>query len=201
MAWTNAPQQGMQASQEGAPEKKNFRIGRIYAADSKVEVGMCTTQKGGFYITLSITSGVKNPATNQISYENTPPMERPSMLLNATQAAAILRAITNKDGSVKAPSEIGGTLILDMPAVDSKLTLTPSGNNITMTLDSQKRGTRTSAFIPTNLGFAEINGNWEVFVKYLKIGYAKLITNKLDPEEFKMAVASVSDEGSDDMPF
>lgn len=202
MAWSNAPQQnGMQNMQptQTDGEKKSLRIGRIYAIDSKIDVGMCRTAKGGFYVTISITSGVKNPATGQTSYENGTPMERPSMLLNAPQCAAILKAVTSKDGSIKAPSELSAPIMLDS-GVDSKMTLTPMGNSITLSLDSQKRGSRSATIPAINLGSGEFNGAWEVFMKYIEFGYLKLVTNKLDPDEFGN-VNIVEDASNNDVPF
>ena len=181
----------MNSNQGGEKKKTNFRIGKIWGADGQLDVSVWVADTGARRI-LSIKSAVgKDPSTGNNVYEQKMPNELPRFFMNIDLLRAFIEAIeqTPDVGSVNLVLDKGG---------NNKLTVVGQATSIKLTIDSPKQGSRTITFESTPVGSKNIHASFKNLVEYLKIGYKKALTAKLDPDEFGLAVGS---NESDDTPF
>lgn len=179
-------------NQTGDKKKTNFRIGKIWGSDGQLDVSVWVADTGARTI-LSIKSAVgKDPSTGNNVYEQKMPNELPRFFMNADLSRAFIEAVENTQdlGAINIVLDKGG---------NNKLTVVGQGNSIKMTLDSAKQGSRTITFDSTPVGSKNIHASFKNLVEYIKFGYKKALTNKLDPDEFGMALGS--DESNDDLPI
>ena len=179
-------------NQTGDKKKTNFRIGKIWCSDGQLDVSIWVADTGAKTI-LSIKSAVgKDPSTGNNVYEQKMPNELPRFFMNADLSRAFIEAVENTQdlGAINIVLDKGG---------NNKLTVVGQVNSIKMTLDSAKQGSRTITFDATPVGSKNIHASFKNLVEYIKFGYKKALTNKLDPDEFGMALGS--DESNDDLPI
>lgn len=179
-------------NQNGDKKKTNFRIGKIWSSDGQLDVSVWVADTGARTI-LSIKSAVgKDPSTGNNVYEQKMPNELPRFFMNVDLSRAFIEA-------VESTSDLGAINIVLDKGGNNKLTVVGQGNSIKMTLDSPKQGSRTITFDSTPVGSKNIHAAFKNLVEYIKFGYKKALTNKLDPDEFGMAIGS--DESNDDLPI
>lgn len=179
-------------NQTGDKKKTNFRIGKIWGSDGQLDVSIWVVDTGPRTI-LSIKSAVgKDPSTGNNVYEQKMPNELPRFFMNVDLSRAFIEAVedTQDLGAINIVLDKGG---------NNKLTVVGQGNSIKMTIDSAKQGSRTITFDSTPVGSKNIHASFKNLVEYIKFGYKKALTNKLDPDEFGMALGS--DESNDDLPI
>ena len=92
--------------------------------------------------------------------------------------------------------DINGTTTHVLPLKNgSKLTIAVNNGKVTLTTETQKQGSRSITFEPITFASSNINGNWNLFKKYLTIASNKALVAKLDPNEFAMVMGqTTSDE-------
>ena len=179
------------ANSGGEKKKSNFRIGRLHGDDGIMEISVWKSENGIFTI-LSIKSAVgKDPSTGAPVYEQKAPNELPRVFLNGTKLVTLVEAMTRNE-----PTTANFTL-----DGRSKLTFQATNNAVKITINDPKTGDRTITFTSVTCGNATIFAEYTMMVKYLKICLGKLITNKLDPEEFTAAINSASGVEDEESPF
>lgn len=179
-------------NQNGDKKKTNFRIGKIWGSDGQLDVSVWVADTGARTI-LSIKSAVgKDPSTGNNVYEQKMPNELPRFFMNADLSRAVIEAVESTPdlGSLNMTIDKGG---------NNRLSIVGQGNSIKLTIDSPKQGSRTITFDSISVGSKNIHASFKNLIEYIKIGYKKAITAKLDPDEFAMAVGS--DDSNDDMPI
>lgn len=178
-------------NQGGEQKKKsNFRINRVYGSDGQIDVSVWNSDKGGCYTILSMKAAIgKDPTTGSNVYEQKMSGELPSICMNSEILFALLEAVKDAD-----PATLNASVDTKRGA---KMSIVGQGTSIKITVDNTKTGSRTITLDAVPVGTKNIHANWELLKKFLSIGLSKSIHNKLDPEEFAMAVAS--DEENSDM--
>lgn len=182
-------------NQGGEKKKTNFRIGKIWGSDGVLDVSIWLSDTGARAI-LSIKSAVgKDPSSGNNVFEQKMPNELPRFFLAANAMNALI-------GAVAATPDLGNANIVIDKGNNNKLTVMGQGNQIKLTIDSAKQGTRTITLDALNIGGKLVHADFNILIDYLKICYKKALTAKLDPEEFGMAVAA-ENNGEDDgnVPF
>ena len=181
------------SNQNGEKKKTNFKIGKLWGSDGILDVSVWVSDTGVKTI-LAIKAAVgKDPSTGANVFEQKMPNELPRFFMNMDFTRALVSAIdaTPDLGSLNVSLvKVGGS---------DKLTIVGQGNSIKMTIDTQKLGSRTITFDSIACGNKNVHATFETFVEYLKIAYRKALLNKLDPEEFGMAVGSGED--TEDLPI
>jgi hypothetical protein len=181
----------------GDTQKKrtNFPVGKIYGTDGQLSVSVWNSDKGGVYAIMGIKSAVgKDPSTGGNVYEQKMSGELPSIFMNTEILRALIEAMKDtkpENVAINIDTQRG-----------SKMTINGSGASVKITIENQKTGTRTITLDSTPVGMTSINASYMNLLYMLNICFKKAINNKLDPDEFAMAVASSSDEGNnDETPF
>ena len=75
------------------------------------------------------------------------------------------------------------------------MSIVGNGSQVKITIDNQKTGTRTCTLESLQVGTSTIHSSLLNLISLLEICFKKAIRNKLDPEEFAMALSG--DGGSD----
>ena len=180
-------------NQNGEKKKTNFRLGKIWGSDGQLDISLWVADTGVRAI-LSIKSAVgKDPSTGANVLEQKMPNELPRYFMNMD----LLRAFIEVADKTTDPGTLN--IVLDKGAA-GKLTIVGQGNSIKMTIDSQKQGSRTITFDSVAVGSTNVHASFKNLIEYLKIAYRKALTNKLDPDEFSMAVNGDNNNG-DEAPF
>ena len=181
-------------NQGGDKKKTNFKIGKIWGADGVLEVAVWCADTGVRSI-LSIKAAVgKDPSTGNNVLEQKMPNELPRFFMDA----ALMNAFINGIAQV---SDLGTVNLVIDQGNNNKLTVMGQGNQIKITIDSQKQGSRTITLDGVIVSGNCVHADFLVLVDYLKICYKKAITAKLDPDEFGMAVADSNGEDDGNVPF
>jgi hypothetical protein len=200
MAFVQNNNYGVNNNNGGGEKKKtNFRVGKVYGIDGIIDVSVWNSDKGGVYTIMSIKAAVgKDPSTGGNVYEQKMSGELPSIFMNAD----ILRAIIE---GVKGCKDYGTINASIDTKRGSKMSIVGNGNQIKITIDNQKTGTRTCTLESLQVGTSTIHSSFLNLMSLLDICFKKAIRNKLDPEEFAMALSGEggsSDEGeSTEIPF
>lgn len=177
----------------GDKKKENFRIGKVWGSDGQLDVSIWIANTGVRAI-LRIKSAIgKDPSTGANVLEQKMPGELPGFFMNVD----LLRAFIDHVGTI---SDFGTMSFAIDKGGNNKLTIIGQGSTIKMTIDSAKNGSRTITFDSVAMGSKNIHAAFINLCEYLKIAYKKALTNKLDPDEFAMAVGTTSDDG-DDLPI
>lgn len=180
-------------NQNGEKKKTNFRIGKIWGADGVLEVSVWCADTGVRSI-LSIKSAVgKDPSTGANVLEQKMPNELPRFFMDA----GLMNAFIN---GIAATSDLGSVNIVIDKGGNNKLTIVGQSNQIKVTIDHPKCGSRTVTLDSVVINGKPIHANFNILVEYIKIAYKKALVNKLDPEEFGMVANN--DNGEDEtVPF
>lgn len=176
----------------GEKKKTNFRLGKVWGSDGQLDVSIWVADTGVRAI-LSIKSAVgKDPSTGANVLEQKMPNELPRFFMNID----LLRAFIDV---VEATPDLGSVNIVLDKGNAGKLTIIGQGSSIKLTIDSAKQGSRTITFDSIGVGNKNIHAAFRNLCEYMKIAYRKALTNKLDPEEFGMAVNG--GDNDDDLPI
>lgn len=176
----------------GDKKKTNFRLGKVWGSDGQLDVSIWVADTGVRAI-LSIKAAVgKDPSTGANVLEQKMPNELPRFFMNID----LLRAFIDV---VDATPDLGSINIVLDKGNAGKLTVVGQGSSIKITIDSAKQGSRTITFDSIGVGNKNIHAAFRNLCEYMKIAYRKALTNKLDPEEFSMAVNG--GDNDDDLPI
>lgn len=168
-------------NQGGEKKKSNFRVGRIYGTDGTIDVSIWNSDKGGVYTILSIKSAVgKDPSTGANVYEQKMSGELPSIFMNLELIRAFLDGVKGHDVATL-------NFTIDTKR-GSKLTMQGSADAVKITIENQKTGTRTITLDAVPIGNVNVHANVLNLISMIEICFKKALSNKLDPEEFAMAV-------------
>lgn len=168
-------------NQGGEKKKSNFRVGRIYGTDGIIDVSIWNSDKGGVYTILSIKSAVgKDPSTGANVYEQKMSGELPSIFMNLELIRAFLDGVKGLDVATL-------NFTIDTKR-GSKLTMQGSADAVKITIENQKTGTRTITLDAVPIGNVNVHANVLNLISMIEICFKKALSNKLDPEEFTMAV-------------
>lgn len=179
-------------------KKTNFRIGKLWGSDGQLDISVWVAQSGVF-TTLTIKSAIgKDPATGTNVLEQKMPGDLPRFYMSISLVKAFLQCIE----SYTADDISRINFEYDKDQRGGKLSIIGDGNVIKMTIDSKKQqGHRTITFEATSVGSKNIHSTFLVFCEYMKIAYKKALYNKLDPDEFAMAVGNGGNDDNDDIPI
>lgn len=175
-------------------KKTNFGIGKVWGSDGQLDISVWCAPTGVRAI-LRIKSAVgKDPQTGATALEQRKPNELPGFFMNIDVLRAFIEYVStvNDYGSMSFAIDKGN---------NNKLTVVGQGNTIKMTIDSAKLGSRTITFDSVAMGSTNVHSAFINIIEYLKICYKKALTNKLDPDEFALAVGISSDDDNDDLPI
>lgn len=190
MPWQNTNSQNYANQNQSSGDKKrtNFPVGRLFGSDGKLNVTIWNSDSAVYTIIAIAQSVGKDPTTGANVYEQKAPNELPRVFLNPENLETLLLGMNDID--------INGTTTHVLPLKNgSKLTIAVNNGKVTLTTETQKQGSRSITFEPITFASSNINGNWNLFKKYLTIASNKALVAKLDPNEFAMAVGqSTSDE-------
>lgn len=174
-------------------KKTNFRIGKIWGSDGQLDVSLWIANTGVRAILRIKSAAGKDPATGATVLEQRKPNELPGFFMNID----VLRAFIDYVSTI---TDYGSMSFSIDKGNNNKLTVIGQGNTIKMTIDSAKLGSRSITFDSIAIGNKNVHAAFINLIEYLKICYKKALTNKLDPDEFSMAVGTSSDD-SDDLPI
>jgi hypothetical protein len=177
----------------GEKKKTNFKVGKLYGEDGIMDISVWKSDTGCFTI-LSVKSAVgKDPSTGAPVYEQKMPNELPRVFLNQKLLYVLLKALEANDPAT-ANFTIEGR---------SKVTVAGSGSTVKMTLVDPKNGERSITFKSTQAGSSTVFAEYAILQRYLEICFKKALINKLDPDEFGMAVGSddTAEATNEDSPF
>ena len=177
------------ANQNNGGEKKktNFRIGKIWGSDAQMDISVWLSDTG-VKTTISIKQAVgKDPSTGANVFEQKQPNELPRFYMNSDYLRALLMDVDRYDdpGNTK--------IIIDRGQNGGKFSIIGQGNSIKITIESPKNGSRTITLDSISVGERNVHASYVNFIEYLKIALKKSLTQKLDPEEFGMALQSSDD--------
>lgn len=182
------------ANNNGGGEKKksNFRVGKLYGDDGIMDITVWKSDTGIFTI-LSIKASVgKDPSTGAPVYEQKAPNELPRVFLNGSKLCTLIEAMTKNDPA-KANFTLDGR---------SKITFQATSGAVKVTINDPKNGDRTVTFPSVTCADATIFAEYSMMIEYLKMCYRKMLTNKLDPEEFAAVINTSNDgDGDEESPF
>ena len=171
----------------GEKKKTNFRVGRIYGGDGIMDVSIWKSDSATYAI-LQIKQAIgKDPSTGRDSYEQKAPNELPRMFLNSEGVRALYDFCKDTD-----PTTMHATLD---PGRGTKITLDGSPANVKITIEDQKKGTRSITLNATPIGGRNIHATWNNFLSMLQQCVNKSVFAKLDPEEFGQ------NAGDEETPF
>lgn len=194
MAFNNNNNFNNSGNQGGEKKKTNFRIGKIWGSDGQLDVSIWLSDTGARAI-LSIKSAVgKDPSTGANVLEQKMPNELPRFFLAANMMNAVINAAA-------ATPDLGKIALTIDKGNNNKLTVMGQGNQIKITIDSQKQGSRTLTLDGIIVNGNCVHSDFNVLIDYLKICYKKALTAKLDPDEFGMAVGDSNGEDDGNVPF
>lgn len=166
--------------------KTNFKLGRIWGDDGKLEISTWNADTGTRAI-LCITRSIgKDPDTGAATYEQKKPNELPRFFMNADYLRAFIERCEGKD-----PSTIN--FVMDRGS-NGKLTVQGCETNVKITIDSQKQGSRTITIGALNLGGVYVHAGFKNMIDLMKIGHKKALYSKIDPDEFAVALNTTNDE-------
>jgi len=176
-------------SNNGDKKKENFPIGKLWGSDGQLVVSMWIPPTGARAILRIKSIAGKDPSTGAPMLEQRMPSELPGFFMNLDLLKAFLV-------TVESAQDYGSLSFVIDKGNNSKLTVVGQGGTIKMTIDSAKNGSRTITFDSVAMGNKNVHAAFINLCEYLKIAYRKALTNKLDPDEFAMAVGT--DNGNDD---
>jgi len=179
-------------NQQGGGEKKkrNFIVGGLYATGGRVEVSTWRSEKGGYYVILTIKSEIgKDPSTGAGVYQNKMSSELPSVLFNVDTARALIDSVRSQD--------INNINIVLDTGRGSKITCTGNATSIKVTVDNSAKGSATVTFDAVPTGVSNVHAGFLNLIELIEIGFKKALRNRTDPEEF----SSTSNESDDEAPF
>lgn len=190
MPWQNTNSQNYANQNQPSGDKKrtNFPVGRLFGSDGKLNVTIWNSDSAVYTIIAIAQSVGKDPTTGANVYEQKAPNELPRVFLNPENLETLLLGMNDID--------INGTTTHVLPLKNgSKLTIAVNNGKVTLTTETQKQGSRSITFEPITFASSNINGNWNLFKKYLTIASNKALVAKLDPNEFAMVMGqTTSDE-------
>lgn len=189
MAFNQTNSFNQSAPQTGEKKKTNFKVGKIYGSDGTMDVSVWNSEKGGCYCIFSIKAAIgKDPSTGANAYEQKMNSELPSIFMNTEIVRALIETIkTQKPDTVNAVIDTGR---------GAKLTIVGAGNSVKFTIDNQKTGTRNMTLDAVQTGPTNyVHANYLNLIDMIDICLKKAIRNKLNPDEFGMAVATEIEDG------
>ena len=175
---------------QGEKKKTNFGIGRIWGSDGTLDVAIWKNQSG-VSVTLMIKQAVgKDPSTGANVFENKAPNELPRMYMNLSQARTFLECV-----NMTPRNELGNiNFVIGGERSPRKLTVNGQGSAIKITIEDPKIGSRTITLEATTAGPKNIHADFLNLTDFIRKGFEKALTNKLDPEEFGLS----SNDNDDD---
>lgn len=189
MPWQNTNSQNYANQNQSSGDKKrtNFPVGRLFGSDGKLNVTIWNSDSAVYTIIAIAQSVGKDPTTGANVYEQKAPNELPRVFLNPENLETLLLGMNDID--------INGTTTHVLPLKNgSKLTIAVNNGKVTLTTETQKQGSRSITFEPITFASSNINGNWNLFKKYLTIASNKALVAKLDPNEFAMVMGQTTND-------
>lgn len=189
MPWQNTNSQNYANQNQSSGDKKrtNFPVGRLFGSDGKLNVTIWNSDSAVYTIIAIAQSVGKDPTTGANVYEQKAPNELPRVFLNPENLETLLLGMNDID--------INGTSTYVLPLKNgSKLTIAVNNGKVTLTTETQKQGSRSITFEPITFASSNINGNWNLFKKYLTIASNKALVAKLDPNEFAMVMGQTTND-------
>ena len=183
-------------SNNGEKKKTNFKVGKIYGTDGTLDVSVWNSDKGGCYGIISARAAIgKDPSTGANAYEQKMSGELPSIFMNVELMRALVDGL-----KAQAPGTLNVSLDTKRGA---SMNIIGAGNSVKITIDNKKTGTRTITLDAVPVGNKNIHANFLNLIDMLDICFKKAIRNKLDPEEFSMAVGGDTngETNPDEAPF
>jgi len=175
-------------NQGGDKKRTNFPVGKVYGVDGLLTVTIWNSDSA-VYTIFQIKQAIgKDPSTGANAFEQKAPSELPRVFMNPEYLRAFIEA-------AKTQSEIHIS-----PKKGSKIDITGiKSNQIKITIETEKQGTRTITFDAIPCGEGSIRASWQNLMELLGIAMKKALFAKLDPEEFGMALAS--ENTTEEAPF
>ena len=193
---SNGFNNGNFSSNNGEKKKTNFKVGKIYGTDGTLDVSVWNSDKGGCYGIISARAAIgKDPSTGANAYEQKMSGELPSIFMNVELMRALVDGLKAQDP---------GTLNVSLDTKrGASMNIIGAGNSVKITIDNKKTGTRTITLDAVPVGNKNIHANFLNLIDMLDICFKKAIRNKLDPEEFSMAVGGDTngETNPDEAPF
>lgn len=177
----------------GDKPRTNFPINSVYGSDGKIDISIWISTSS-VYTRIGIKQVIgKNPTTGATTYASGLNSQLPSCMLSPSNACAFLEATENVDAS---------TLNFTLECKKGiSIAVQGSPTQIKITVNNEKTGPGVVTLNAITVGDKNIHADWKNFLKYIRIGYNKAITNKLDPEVFAAEFGGDSDSSDDSVPF
>ena len=174
-------------------EKKSFTVGRIYASDGQIDVGIYKSASATWITSAAKQSIGTNPATGAMAMEQAQPQQIPSAMLSVETARAFLDGTLNVD-----PSTINFSLNVGGPH-NGTFAVQGSPAEIKLIIKDD-RGERTVTLKAIPIGVKNVFAAWNNLRYWVELAYKRAMRHKLDPEEFAAEI-NASSSDSDDAPF
>lgn len=178
----------------GNGEKKSHAIGRIYATDGQVDIGIYISNSATWVSVAAKRSIGTNPSNGSMAIEQVQPQNLPSVLLSTETARAFLDATTNVD-----PSTINFTINAGGQH-HASIAFQGSTSDVKITVKSDK-GERQVSLTAIPVGAKNIFASWNNFIDFVRIGYKRSMRHKLNPEEFGAEISGNTSNDNDEVPF
>lgn len=188
----NAGQNGNQNGGFGAntTPDKHYKFPKIYGDDSYISAELWVSSMGGPKAIIRVYTGVPNPGTGKMTFEEGKPSTLPSVYLGLDEVASLL-SLKNVAPETLNVSHKKGTRTI-------AITGSPAGVKVTIT-EEGKGNPRTITFRQ----YFGWNGGWNAFCDIIQKIYDKMIVSRV-PDDFGNAMgesAPTSEAISSDSPF
>lgn len=162
----------------GEKKRTNFPVGKVYGSDAILNLTVWVSDSA-VYTIFQIKQAIgKDPSTGANAFEQKAPNELPRVFLNPEYLCALIEA---------AKSNLPEITIA--PKAGSRLHITGlNTNQIKITIETDKLGSRTITFDSIPVGSTNIAASWTNLQKLLAVAYKKALYAKLNPEEFATAL-------------
>lgn len=177
---------GFNQNQSGERQKTNFPVGRRqYGTDGTIEVTVWKSDSA-IYTILMIKQAIgKDPATGANVYEQKQPKEIPRAFLNPEALRALIEgAKLNQDFTI--PLGRNGSSSVSVSGFGT--------SQVKLTITNEKLGTRSISFGTIPIGTTTICPTWTNVTKLLEVAMKKALFDKLDLNEFGMAIGGDDEE-------
>lgn len=174
-------------------ERKSFPVGRIYAADGQIDVGIYVSASATWVTIAAKQSIGTNPSTGAMAMEQAQPQQIPSAMMSVETARAFLDGTANVD-----PTTLNFSLNVGGPH-NGTFSVAGSPAEIRITIKDD-RGERNVTLKAIPIGVKNVFAAWNNFRYWIDLAYKRAMRHKLNPEEFSAEINASSND-NDDAPF
>lgn len=157
---------------------KHYKFPKIYGDDSYVSTELWISQQGGAKAIVRVYTGVKNPGTGKITFEEGKPSTLPAVYLGIDEVSALVN-LKNANPKELNVSHTRGTRTISIIGSEA---------GVKLTIAEDGKGNPRSIMFRQYFGF---NGGWTSFIDICQKIYDKMIVSKV-PDDFGAAMGEAT---------